>query len=159
MATKQPLVDSTARLAELLDRIKTETDPARYDQLATEIRRALDAREVNNGTKAEKRIAPRYRFESMIVIRFSRGVHKYAVRGWARDLSESGLAALVAEQLAIGEQVTLSIGVTSGEKETIPAQVVRQIGTNYGFQFTALSPKQRANILRAFEGHSPCPAF
>jgi hypothetical protein len=57
------------------------------------------------GTRADfmnsyNRIADRYVFESTIMLRFCRGNQKYAVQGWARDLSESGLGAFVAENLS-----------------------------------------------------------
>lgn len=157
MTPKQDvLADNTARLKEL-ERAKTERDPAVHDQLVAQTPRFLDDREANDA--AGKRIAPRYQFESVIVIRFSRGVHNYSVRGWARDLSESELGALLAEQLVIGEHVTLSIVLTSTQKEKIPAQVMRQVGTQYGFQFTALSFKQRMIIQSAFVGRAPCVAF
>jgi hypothetical protein len=39
------LDDSTARLKRLVERIMEETDPAKYDELATEIWRALRERE------------------------------------------------------------------------------------------------------------------
>lgn len=40
------IADSTSRLADLLDRIRTETDQVRSDELATEIRRILEERAV-----------------------------------------------------------------------------------------------------------------
>ena len=39
------LAESTARLERLLQQIKKETDPAKYDELAAEIWRVLDERE------------------------------------------------------------------------------------------------------------------
>jgi hypothetical protein len=39
------LVDSTARLERLVARIMKETDPVKYDELGTEIWRALSERE------------------------------------------------------------------------------------------------------------------
>ena len=41
-----PLTDSTALLARLVREASKETDPAKYDQLAEEIQRALEAREL-----------------------------------------------------------------------------------------------------------------
>jgi len=65
----------------------------------------------------DNRIATRYVFESRILIRFCRGSQKFAVPGWVRDLSESGLGAFVAENLVIGELVTLEIPLESLEKK------------------------------------------
>jgi len=105
----------------------------------------------------DNRIAARYLFESRILIRFCRGSRKFAVRGWARDLSESGLGAFVAESLVIGELVELQIPLTVSGKEVIAAKVSRQVGTQYGFQFTALSTEQRLSIQGALKGQSAIP--
>lgn len=101
---------------------------------------------------SDNRIAPRYVFEPRILIRFRRGSQNFAVQGWARDLSESGLGAFVAKDLAIGELVTIQIELGTSGKEAIAARVVRQVGTQYGFQFTALSPEQRLGIQAALRG-------
>ena len=93
---------------------------------------------------SDNRIAARYVFESRILIRICRGSQNLAAQGWARDLSESGLGAFVAENLVIGELVTLQIPLGASGKEVIAAKVSRQVGTQYGFQFTALSAEQRA---------------
>jgi hypothetical protein len=98
---------------------------------------------------SDNRIAPRHVFELRILIRFRRGSQNFAVHGWARDLSESGLGAFVAEDLTIGELVTIHIELGTSGKEAIAAKVVRQVGTQYGFQFTALSSEQRLGIQAA----------
>ena len=48
------------------------------------------------------RILPRHIFEARIGIRLQRGRQRLALHGWARDLSESGLGAFVAEVLVLG---------------------------------------------------------
>ena len=102
----------------------------------------------------DNRIAARYVFESRILIRFCRGSQKFAAQGWARDLSESGLGAFVAENLVIGELVTLQIPLGVSGKEVIAAKVSRQVGTQYGFQFTALSAEQRLGIQAVLKGQT-----
>jgi hypothetical protein len=103
------------------------------------------------------RIAARYVFESRILIRFCRGSQNLVVQGWARDLSESGLGAFVAENLVIGELVTLQIPIGASGKEVIAAKVSCQVGTQYGFQFTALSAEQRLGIQEALKGQKEIP--
>jgi hypothetical protein len=71
------------------------------------------------------------------------------MEGWARDISETGLSAFAARSLMVGEVVTLEIPVTPLRRLRIPAKVVRCVGTQYGFQFMALSPDQRADIQSA----------
>jgi hypothetical protein len=101
--------------------------------------------------KSEHRFSSRFVFESRILIRFRRGEHSFAVQGWARDLSETGLGAFVAEHLVIGEEVTLQIQFGPAGKELIAAKVTRQVGTQYGFQFLALSAQQRLYIQAALK--------
>jgi hypothetical protein len=102
-----------------------------------------------------RRIAPRYVFEMRIRLRLQRGPQTLVVSGWARDLSESGMGAFVAEQLQAGEHVTLEIPVGGGDPISVPAVVVRSLGTQYGFAFTALSSSQREAMQEAFVGKEP----
>jgi len=98
------------------------------------------------------RIAPRYAFEARICIRLQRGDTDFVVAGWARDISESGICAFVAEELRVGELVTLEAPLPELTTLTIPARVARSLGTQYGFQFTALSAEQRAQVQSATRG-------
>jgi hypothetical protein len=92
------------------------------------------------------KISPRHVFEARIQICLQRNNRRLSLQGWARNLSESGLGAFVAEALIPGESVTLEIPLPDCDKQVIPAQVVRALGTEYGFQFTALSAEQRRQI-------------
>ncbi|MFZ1130227.1 MAG: PilZ domain-containing protein [Terriglobales bacterium] len=103
------------------------------------------------------RISPRHVFEARIQIRIERDNKNSSRQGWARDLSESGLGAFVAESLVLDELVTLEIPIESSEKQVIPARVVRAVGTEYGFQFMALSPEQRRQIRATLKGHPAIP--
>ncbi len=94
------------------------------------------------------RITPRYVFEARIRIHFQSS-QEVAIEGWARDLSETGLSAFVARTLTAGDTVTLEIPVAPSRRISVPAKVARCLGTQYGFQFTALSPDQRSEILAA----------
>ncbi len=110
------------------------------------------------------RIAPRYSFELRIRIRLQHGDQTRVVGGWARDISETGVGAFVAEELEVGEHVILEIPLAKNVKLTVPAKVARSLGTEvpakvarslgteYGFTFTALSAEQRAHILSAVQG-------
>ena len=103
------------------------------------------------------RIAPRHVFESRILVRLCRGNQKLALHGWARNLSESGLGAFVAQGLVVGEALSLEIPLSTSGKQVIPAVVTRQLGTLYGFQFTALSAEQRSIIRATLEGQPVVP--
>jgi PilZ domain len=102
-------------------------------------------------------ISPRHRFEARIDIRLQRGEQKVNLQGWARDLSESGLRAFVADALVKGESVVFEIPLSDSDRQVIPAKVVRSLGTDYGFEFTALSAAQRSHIQAALRKCQPLP--
>lgn len=102
-------------------------------------------------------VAPRYAFEARAEIRLERDQRKLSIQGWVRDLSESGLRAFIAEPLLLGESVVLEVPFGNTDKQVIPAKVVRVLGTEYGFQFTALSAEQRCHIQARVEGRHAIP--
>jgi hypothetical protein len=106
-----------------------------------------------------ERITPSYVFEARIRILVQRASHNLAMEGWARDISETGISAFVAQSLIVRELVTLEIPLASSRWHSIPAKVSRCIGTQYGFQFTALSPDQRENIRLAVRDHPEIGAY
>ena len=103
------------------------------------------------------RIVPRHQFEVRFKIEIERPEGTLATEGWARDLSESGLGAFVAKELLVGELATLRIPFPDGIELVIPAKVTRSLGTQYGFQFTALSLAQRKEILRVLAKSEAIP--
>ena len=98
--------------------------------------------------KGANRILPRYQYEARIKIEVTRGETRVCFEGWARDLSESGLGAFVGSELRIGEPITLRIPLPHQSDLVVPALVSRAIGTQCGFQFTALSTKQREQVRK-----------
>jgi hypothetical protein len=111
----------------------------------------------NDETGLGNRISPRHMFETNIRIRLQRDSQTLTLQGWVRNLSESGLGAFVAEALTLGESVTLEVPLPDSDKQVIPAKVVRALGTEYGFQFTALSAEQRTRIRATLKGRQPIP--
>jgi len=91
-------------------------------------------------------ISPRHLFEARVSICVQRGQQELNLQGWVRDLSESGLRAFVADPLLPGESVTFALALSDSVNQVIPAKVMRALGTDYGFQFTALSTEQRHQI-------------
>jgi PilZ domain len=104
-----------------------------------------------------ERIVPRYQFEVRFKIEMHGAVEKQVTEGWARDLSETGLGAFVARELPLGELATLQIPLPDGVELSIPARVTRNIGTQYGFQFTAMTAAQRTEILRVLTQSKELP--
>jgi hypothetical protein len=104
------------------------------------------------------RIAHRYPFETRFRIRLQRGSGEQIVGGWARDISESGIGAFVAEELIPDEQIELEVPFPGDLILKLPARVTRNLGTQYGLMFTALSLEQRAHIQRVIAGKTPLPS-
>jgi len=111
----------------------------------------------DDATGSADRMSPRHVFEIRIRIRLQRDTQRLTLQGWSRDLSESGLGAFVAQALVLGELVTLEIPLPDSDKQVIPAKVARALGTEYGFQFTALSAAQRTRIRATLKGHPSVP--
>src|SRR5215467_16308120 len=109
-----------------------------------------------DSTASSDQIAPRHVFEARTMIRLERDQRKLSLQGWVRDLSESGLRGFVAEPLMLGESVVLEFPLLN-EKQVIPAKVVRVLGTEYGFQFTALSAEQRLQIQTTIKERPAIP--
>jgi hypothetical protein len=109
----------------------------------------------DDATGAANRILPRHVFETRILIR-QRDGKRLSLPCWVRNLSEGGVGAFVAEALTLDESVTLEIPLPV-TKLVIPAKVVRVLGTDYGFQFTALSAEQRTIIRALLKGQPPIP--
>jgi hypothetical protein len=103
------------------------------------------------------RISPRYSFETRIRIRLLRP-KELVVGGWARDISESGIGAFVAEELIPGEEVELEVPFPGDVKLTLRATVSRNLGTQYGLMFTAISSEQRVHIQAAMADKPPLPS-
>ena len=110
-----------------------------------------------DATGSGDRMSPRHLFETRIRIRLQRDSQRLTVQGWSRDLSEGGLGAFVAQALVLGESVTLEIPLPDSDKQVIPAKVARALGTEYGFQFTAVSAEQRSRIRATLKGHPAIP--
>ena len=106
-----------------------------------------------------ERITSRYVFEARIRICVQRASQNLVMEGWARDISESGLCAFVARGLIAGELVTLDIPLAPSRRLSIPAKVASCLGTQYGFQFTALSPEQRTDIRSAVRNRPEIGAY
>ena len=96
-------------------------------------------------------------FETRIRIGLQRDSRSVTLQGWTRDLSEGGVNAFVAQPLALGEFVTLEILLAGSGQHVIPAKVARALGTEYGFQFTALSTEQRKQIRATLKGRPAIP--
>lgn len=106
-----------------------------------------------------ERILPRYQFEARVKIEVVRERETRSMAGWARDLSESGLGAFVGAKLFRGELATVRIPLRNEIELVIPARITRNLGTEYGFQFTALSRKQREQIRSVLAVSKIIPSY
>jgi len=106
-------------------------------------------------TGSADRMSPRHVFETRIGTGLHRDSQRLTLEGWSRDLREGSRGAFVA--LVLGKFVTLEIPLPDSDKQVIPAKVARALGTEYGFQFTALSAAQRTRIRATLKGHPSVP--
>lgn len=106
----------------------------------------MESHSSNEQGGSAERITPRYVFEKRIRICVQRASQNLVMEGWTRDISETGLCAFVAQELIAGEAVMLDIPILPSRRLGIPAKIANCMGTQYGFQFTALSAQQRADI-------------
>jgi hypothetical protein len=111
----------------------------------------------STGQAKAPRIVPRYSWEARCKIRIERPDGPLETEGWVRDISESGVGAFVATPINSGEIATLRIPIGTGRELVVPAKVTRILGTQYGFQFTALSAEQRDDIQHAIAGKKAIP--
>jgi len=107
----------------------------------------------------DSRIAQRHEFDTRIRICLHRDGLELKLRGWVRDMSESGLRAFVAQNLFLGELVTIYLPLGEADKLSLLAKVIRKTGTEHGFQFTSLSEEQRLRIRVALQQENTLPQF
>jgi hypothetical protein len=84
---------------------------------------------------AEKREAPRRRFDGSIEVRTTGGT---VFRGVARDLSARGMGAIVYADLKVGDSVVVNYAHPSKPASEIvrrSANVRGRFGSRYGFEF------------------------
>lgn len=135
----------SSRSGDFIERVSRRDDACGSGYAST--RRSENPRLVKVPDNAD-RIASRHAFERWISIHREQG----SIKGWTRDISESGLSAFIAQVLMPGEAVVLEITLQDMDPLKVPARVVRTLGTEYGFQFTALSSGQRDQIRAALDG-------
>ena len=107
---------------------------------------------------AVNRMALRYAFEARISIGVQRGDTNLVVGGWARDISESGMCAFVAEELRVGEFVTLEVPLPQLTRLTIPAKVARSFRDRIRVSVHGLERRTAiaCPVSHAWKGHNYC---
>jgi len=87
----------------------------------------------NPWRRIDRRLAPRQQFQATISVSKADG---HVFKGTGRDISKTGLGALVFGDLSVGELVLLRFQPPSEETEKLMKAVVRQkLGYRYGFEF------------------------
>lgn len=69
-------------------------------------------------------------------------------RGRIRDVSESGMGAVIPCSLSLGEQVALEFSLEDGHEGSVTAVVCHRQGFYYGFEFVSIGPTLRKAIAR-----------
>jgi hypothetical protein len=91
------------------------------------------------GSLVDRRLHPRYRFSVPVSVT---GNDCAIIPAITLEISEGGLSAVLASPLSMGATVKI-YPVAS---DTVTAQVRRQVGKIYGFQFLNLTPEQTGRL-------------
>jgi hypothetical protein len=92
--------------------------------------------------RPDRRRHPRYRFCLPLSIRAASGA---VIRAISIEISETGLSAIAADSLSVGDTVELE-PVCAG---TVSALVRHNVGRIYGFEFLNLSSEQASQIVQS----------
>jgi len=93
---------------------------------------------------------PRFPFDSRLTITVYRAGDRLCFWGRAANISESGLAATVSNELSLGETVTVQFSV-GGDNVEVRACVRYKQGHFCGFEFLVLDEEARGIIRRTCE--------
>jgi hypothetical protein len=89
-------------------------------------------------------------------VSFLLGDHYQKLEGHCRDLSEAGIAILLATELNVGEVAGLSFSLPGSALPWEVRAVVRyRRGYHYGFEFLALTNEHQASLKSYFQGLEP----
>jgi c-di-GMP-binding flagellar brake protein YcgR len=98
----------------------------------------------NNGTRRH----PRFMFTVPVTVRHWPPQGFRTARGMTLDISESGMAAIMPDSLAVGEVVEIDLSLPVGLLNTL-ATVRYSSSNRSGFEFVGLSTQERQQIALA----------
>lgn len=97
-----------------------------------------------------RRRYPRYRCDFSVVVTLLAGKNYQKLNAHCKDLSEAGIGAIVAAELASGEVVSLSFSLPGSiEPWDVKAVLRHRRGYHYGFEFLSLA-LERIEVLKNF---------
>ncbi len=103
-----------------------------------------------------RRRHPRYRADFRVSVSCLLGDKYQKLEGHCRDLSQAGIAILLATELNVGDVAGLSFSLPGSELPWEVRAVVRyRRGYHYGFEFLALTGGQQKALATYFEGLEP----
>jgi len=96
------------------------------------------------------RLYPRYRCEFPVTLTLFHGAGHQQIQAHAKDLSEGGMAVLIAAELTPGDVASLVFTLPeTSEPWTVRAVLRHRRGYHYGFEFLSLSP-DRCKVLAGY---------
>lgn len=102
-----------------------------------------------SGVDRRRRRHPRYYCDFSINLTLFSGNEHREFEARCKDLSEAGLGALIAQELPIGDVVSLAFSLPGKtEPWTVRAVTRQRRGYHYGFEFLALSAEQTNELKR-----------
>ena len=99
---------------------------------------------------ATKRRFPRFQMQTQMIVTELRTGATHAVKGWARDLCEGGVGAILSSDLAPDDVVLLEFPLPAARQQvSLRARVHHHSGSHYGFEFLQTTPAVLSDIRRS----------
>jgi len=101
---------------------------------------------------ADQRRHQRLPLDVRMMVRVTTSAVTTRLKARSVDISESGLACRLPEELEDGQFVTLEFALPlCGEVFKVPAVVRHRRGSRHGFEFTSMTPEYREKIQQVLE--------
>jgi c-di-GMP-binding flagellar brake protein YcgR len=100
---------------------------------------------------------PRYRCNFPVTVTLLAGNGYRQLNAHCKDLSKAGMGILLAEDLALGEVLSLNFSIPGSSQQWEVRAVLRyRRSYHYGLEFISLTPEQGATLHRFVQGLEPC---
>jgi c-di-GMP-binding flagellar brake protein YcgR len=101
------------------------------------------------GPDRRRRRYPRYHCDFPVTLSLFSGKEHRHIEGRGRDLAQAGIGILIADEIPIGEVVSLAFSLPDAAQAWIMRAVVRQRrGYHYGFEFLSFSAEHAEELKR-----------
>jgi len=110
----------------------------------------MPGKAIKHAAERMRRRHARYRCEFPVVVNLLEGKEHHRLNAHCRDISESGIGVLLAEELTLGDVATLSFSLPGVSQPWDVRAVLRhRRGYHYGFEFLSVADRQ-ARVLNSY---------